>query len=264
MERQEQIQRLIEGLIRKETHLSYSSLSAFAESPKHFIEHKLRERTQTPSMFYGNVVHTLILEPEMFDSRYAVMPECDRRTKAGKEMYAQFEADNEGKAIITQDILEDAQRAQMSVKTNFPANSIISKCPQKEVSVEWEYENFKFMGRLDMKGERIAGDLKTCADASPRKFQRDIIAMDYHLQAAMYLKGIGEIIPYYIVAVDKAGGVSVHLLEKALIEVGFERYKILMEKLNTCILLDGWSKSYDFYSERYDGVFMCDKPAYLY
>lgn len=264
MERQEQIQALIGRLLAKEEHLSYSSLSAFAESPKHFIEHKLRERTQTPSMFYGNVVHTLILEPEQFENRYAIMPDYDRRTTVGKGAYADFIAANEGKAIIDKEIFADAQRAQMAIKTNFPANNIITKCSQKEVSVEWEYENFKFMGRLDLKGDAMMGDLKTCADASPRKFHRTILEMDYHLQAAMYSIAIGEMLPYYIPAVDKSGGVSTHLLEKSLIEAGIEKYKYLMDKFNTCIVLDAWHKSYDFYSKRHDGVFQVEKPAYLY
>ena len=47
---------------------------------------------ETPAMLFGSMVHKLILEPEDFEREYAVAPECDRRTKAGKAIFDEFAA----------------------------------------------------------------------------------------------------------------------------------------------------------------------------
>lgn len=45
---------------------------------------------RTPALRVGNAVHTAILQPDLFESLYAAKPECDRRTVAGKAIYAAF------------------------------------------------------------------------------------------------------------------------------------------------------------------------------
>lgn len=45
---------------------------------------------ETPALIFGSALHTSVLEPNEFDKRYAVAPECDRRTKDGKAVYEDF------------------------------------------------------------------------------------------------------------------------------------------------------------------------------
>lgn len=261
----EQIEALACRLTSGEEFLSYSSLTNFAESPKHFLEYKFKTKEKTDAMIFGNVVHCLILEPSQFEKRYAICPPCDRRTTVGKKIYADFQESSAGKQEITSECHLSAQAMVNSIRMNLPANRIIQSMQEKELSVEWEFMGFKHHGFIDgFTPLKFMCDIKTCADANPRKFQRDIVQMDYHVQAAMYLEGKEADVPYYIIAADKTGGVSVHLLDERLINAGIERYKFLIESLNRCILLDAWDKSYDFYSERHDGIFLAEKPSYLY
>lgn len=258
------IEGTVSKLMAKEMPLSYSALSAFKKSPRDFIDYKLGVKEQTDAMLYGQMVHCLVLEPDSFDNRYAVAPACDRRTKDGKETWANFCDSVVGLTIVSADDYTNAQIVSRNVLYNRASSKVLDLCPEREAKCEWEYKNFLFHGFKDGRGDKAIFDLKTCADAEPGKFQRDIINMGYYLQAAMYLTSEGAIKPYYIIAVDKRGGVSVHKLHKHLIEYGLEQYNRLMDAFNKCIFEEQFNYNYDFYAESYDGIFTAEKPGYLY
>lgn len=268
------IDQIIDRLMRHDDHLSYSSLMAFRRSPKEFIDYKLGIKEETDAMVYGSMVHCLVLEPDEFENRYAVLEDTDicnqiggakpRATKAYKEWRAAFEAENQGKTLVSQEDYEHAKRIAINVKSNRASAKVLAAAPEHEKGIEWEYNNFRFKGFIDAIGDKAIFDLKTCADAAPDKFQRDLVQKGYYLQAAMYLRGINQLLPYYIIAVDKKGGVSVHQMHNHLIEHGLKEYDKLMEDFNRCILLEQFEQSYDFFAERFDGIYVADKPAYLY
>lgn len=273
--RNDLIQGIVNKLISQESHLSYSSLSQFKDSPKSFIDYKLKTFVQTDAMIYGSMVHCLILEPTEFENRYYVINDLEicseiggakpRATNKYKEWYSEQEATatQQGKQIVEYSDYQSALLQSLNVRHNAAAKSVMNKIIETEKKIEWEDKNFKFRGVIDGDGSVIV-DLKSCADASPRKFQRQIIEMDYHLQAALYLKGLGVNKPYYIIAFDKNNGVSVHQLTETLLTHAMKEVDTLLDQFNKCILEDGFNKSYDFYSERFDGAYYCDKPAYLY
>jgi hypothetical protein len=169
-----------------------------------------------------------------------------------------------GKILVETDDYQAAQIAANNILYNRASSKVLAMAETKEKPVEWEYKNFKFRGFIDGDGGKAMFDLKTCPDAKPEKFQREIMNRGYYLQAAMYLYAIGQVKDYYIIAVDKKNGVSVHKLEMALIEHGMTEYEELLNKFNHCILTDSFDQSYDFYSQRFDGIFMCEKPAWAY
>lgn len=265
---------VISALMSQQGHLSFSSLKAFAESPATFAEYKLAKREPTEAMVYGAMLHCLVLEPMEFDKRYLCLDDRDictqiggtkpRATNAYKEWKAVTIAEaGERQIVETNDYLA-AKIVASNVLHNRASARVLDKCWEREKSIQWEFKNFLFRGFVDGKGEKAIMDLKSCADASPDKFQREIISNKYHLQAAMYLYEGGENIPYYIIAVDKKGGVSVHKLDDRLIEHGMKEYNDLLDKFNECILKDEFDRSYDFWSDRYDGAFLCEKPGWLY
>jgi len=267
-------QDIVTQLLRGEMKLSYSALSAFKESPASFVEYKLRQRETTPAMAFGSMVHCLILEQQDFDNRYftfddaakcqAIGGDKPRATKAYKEWKAEVLAGAGGRIVIDPQEYLAAKMIADKVKNNRAAAKVLRLCPIHEKAVEWEYKNFKFHGFLDGDGDEATMDLKIMADASPRKALRTIVDMDYHMQGAMYQCGNGRVKRHYIIAADKTGGVSVHVLHDKLIEKGMEEYDRLIGKFNECILADGWDQSYDFWSDRYDGIYMAEAPNWLF
>jgi hypothetical protein len=93
--------------------ISKSGLDLVHRSPAHYYAAKLdpdrpAEKKDTPALRFGRAFHTLVLEPDLFFQEYAVLPEkVDRRTKAGKEAWAEFEAELGGREALT---AEDGQR----------------------------------------------------------------------------------------------------------------------------------------------------------
>jgi hypothetical protein len=284
--RQDQIDAIIMRLIRGEDHLSFTSLNAFRRSPVSFIDYKLGklEETQeeTDAMKFGAMIHTLVLEPHLFDERYFTFDDSDkceelrvggakspRATKAYKEWYS-VQASSAGDRMIVKP--QEAAHARLvanNVKYNRAARRVMDLCPKHEVPIEWTFQNFTFKGYIDGCGEHAIFDLKSMADAEKRKAQRAVTDKGMYIQAAMYQHGmgIGKPLPHYIIAVDKMSGVSVHELHPRLLQQGMEDYMQLVDLFNVCIINDDFERSFDFYAEyreeRRTGIFSAELPGYM-
>jgi hypothetical protein len=270
----DRVEQIIARLMNHEDHLSYSSLSAFRESPKDFINYKMGIKEETDAMLYGAMLHCLVLEPEEFDTRYHVLDDQDicnqiggakpRATKAYKEWKDVAMQEAAGKVIVETNDYLMAKITAENIFHNRAARKVLNLAPMREVPVKWEYLNFKFKGYKDGEGENCIFDLKVMPSANPRKVDREIIDRWLYVQAAMYCYGSGGYKPYYIIAVDKKNGVCVKQLHQKLVEQGMEEYDQILKQFNHCILTDAWDQSYDFYAERGDGIHVCEKPNWLY
>lgn len=280
-DRAERIKSLIAKMNSGEMSLSFTALKEFSKSPKDFIDYKLQEKKTTDAMIFGSMVHCLVLEPDKFDTRYVAIDDADicaqiggakpRATNRYKEWKEIALAEAGDRQLVSDKDITQAKAIANAVKFNRASSSKITKEGKKEVGIEWEFMNFKFRGFIDDLELKHLADLKIMVSAEPRKAQRTILDMKYYLQGVMYLIGItppGELPnfdkPYYVVACDRKGGVSVHLISKHLLEYGLKEYQDLLQLFNKAILADAFNESYEFYAERFDGVFVCDKPAYLY
>lgn len=273
-DRETKVQKLISDLMDGTKTLSFSSLKAFRNSPSDFIDYCFREKKQTDAMLLGILVHCLVLEPEKFAERYTVMDDTEimaqladsgnpRNTKIYKEWKAKFLASCVGETI-TLKMKQQAEIIAGNIIHNRAAAKVLKLCPNREQKIEWQYKNFGFTGYYDAGGEKARVDIKKVPDASPQAAQRTIIKMWYHGQAGMYLTAEGVMLPFYIICADAKGGVSVHKIHKSLIEHALEEYSTLVDKFNECLFKESFNQSYDFWAESYDGIYTCDKPAYMY
>lgn len=94
---------LIPGVQNAQYHasigVSKSQLDNMAKSPAHYLAALTTPRKETPAMRIGSIFHGMILEPET--THIAVAPVCDKRTKEGKAIFAEFEANNARSCIVT-------------------------------------------------------------------------------------------------------------------------------------------------------------------
>jgi hypothetical protein len=73
--------------------LSQSGAKELLRSPAHYLAYLNRDRTeQTPAQRLGTLIHLASLQPKVFDATVVVAPECDKRTKEGKEIWASFQS----------------------------------------------------------------------------------------------------------------------------------------------------------------------------
>lgn len=269
------IEDMVAKLMRGDMCLSYTALSNFQISPAAFVEYKLGKKIETDAMIYGSMVHCLVLEPDDFDNRYLCLDDAQviseiggakpRATKLYKEWYAVEAAKAGNRMVVEPEDAKHARTVAMNVRTNRASSKILRRVSVREKAIEWDFMNFKFHGYIDGDGDDTIFDLKTMPDADPKKVQREIASRGLHIQAAMYTIGNGGMPKkYYIIAVDKMGGVSVHLIHDRLMEQGLADYTRLVGKFNECILSEAWEQSFDFWAERADGIFTAEKPEWMY
>ena len=212
--------------------LSASGAKLLLRSPAHYLAAKAAPKEPTPAMRLGTLTHALILEPETFDAEFAVMPKFDRRTTIGKKAAEEFEQDHAGKTIVDEVSYEKAKAIAASVRRH-PLVAAGLADGNAEVSLFWDQHGVPCKARCDyMTGSTIL-DVKTCADASPEGFARQIANFQYHLQAAHYAAGFREVVGwdldrFIFIAVesDAPHAVGVYSLDARSLQSG----RLLMER----------------------------------
>lgn len=191
--------------------LSYSAAKELARSPRHYLEWlNAPEEEETPALRLGRLVHLCTLQPKVFDETIRIAPKCDRRFKEGKEIYAAFQSSLQpGQEAITESEGEAVTSISTAAKEGIDAllKHYEGKDCQFEVPVFSPYRNVNIKGMPDLvftagTGEKIVVDVKTCADASPKAFLKDIANFKYYLQAVWYMQLTGAT-QFVFLAVEK-------------------------------------------------------------
>jgi hypothetical protein len=216
---------------------SKSQIHATMKSARHLKHYLETQHEPSDAKTLGSFVDAMILEPSEINN-FAVNPEgIDRRTKAGKEAYAVFLEESEGKEIITQSMYDYAQFIAKSVKEHKAAINLIEG--KKQVAVVWidEATGVLCKGRYDVLNKGNITDLKTTRDASIKAFSRDLVNYGYHQQAAMYLDAWaalngGEVLKWNFVCVENKAPycTAVYELDEEAIECGRIRYHIALKR----------------------------------
>lgn len=211
--------------------ISKSHLDKVAKSPAHYWEHYLSPdrvpQEPTPAMILGTALHTAVLEPQLWDQQFAVPPQAfDRRTKVGKELAQAFEAEAEGKTVLTPDDADRIRRMADAVHRH-PASSFLLELPGiREASYFWpDFDTgleCKCRPDWHSKDHRIIVDVKTTEDASPRGFAKSVANFRYHVQAFWYQRPFPEAEQFLFIAVEKSPPylVAVYAATPAMVAAG--------------------------------------------
>jgi hypothetical protein len=175
--------------------INYSSLKKFMISPMHHKANLDAEPYTNEAFNVGNAVHHFCLKPESFESTWTVAPVCDKRTKDGKEAYAQFLESSAGKSVLAPDEWETVKYTGQAVKNNkFFKELMGSKEVHKECVILADYAGVVIKGRLDAFNvtENCILDIKTFNKPPEiHSVISEIFARKYHYQAYIYRK-LGE------------------------------------------------------------------------
>ena len=169
------------------------------KSLRHYWHHYLnpdREREEpTPAKVLGTAIHSIILEPDTWQTDYAINPGIDRRSNAGKAEYAAFIAENAGKTIITDDQAQACYAIRDAVHNHPLAAGLLTggKAEQTVYAIDKETgELIKCrMDYLPDNGSMIV-DVKSTEDASPSGFGKSAANYRYPVQTAWYNHVIDE------------------------------------------------------------------------
>lgn len=230
--------------------ISRSELWKLNESPEKFKWYKEHPTPPTPALLFGQVVHKLLLEPDGFENEFAVFPEVDRRTKAGKEEYAAFLDENKEKGLITIDAFQTAwDMAEKAKQEPFVAKLLNG---EHEKPFFWTDEvtqedcKCRVDCLTDIGGKPYVIDYKTCSDASNDAFMRDAIKYGYHVQAAMYSDGVERNIgvkpTFVFIAQEKAEPYAINIFQadEAFVQYGEDVFRELIGIYHYCKQSDLW------------------------
>lgn len=185
--------------------LSKHELDNFAVAPAYYQHRKKQEWKPSRSMEMGTLIHSLVLEGRC---DYAVGPDVDKRTKAGKEEWQLFCENNIGRVIVTRD---EAAMINGCLDACAP---LMEHCAFEDDNIEtsmfWERDGVACKGRPDMiatiNGETCLVDLKTTNDI--RGFDSSFYRFRYDVQAAWYqyghqkASGMKEVPGFWFLVVD--------------------------------------------------------------
>lgn len=181
------------------------------QSPAHFKAYLERDRTeQTAAQRLGSLIHLAVLEPKVFDATIVVAPECDKRTTAGKEIWAAFQSSlKPGQEAISQ---KDGEViTNVSIAAREALDKLFKDCDGEsmitEVPMVGRVNGIDIKGKLDAiittkAGKRIVVDVKTTSDASATSFGKDVANYLYFLQSSWY-RTLADADIFVFIAVEK-------------------------------------------------------------
>jgi exodeoxyribonuclease VIII len=179
-------QLFMDWLSSPEFRLSFSTAKNLLESPAKFqweITNKLMYEPDEPTeaMRLGTLIHTLVLEPHEFGTKFVISPEFGR-TKAELEAKAEFFKANDGKIVIKDKEVDKAERCIKYIPDNVMD---IINAGKTEFVIQQPIANLPFKGIIDCYTDRVI-EVKTTSESSADKLIASFFNLKYPMQAAIY------------------------------------------------------------------------------
>ena len=189
---------------RKAPGVSSTGLKRLLRSPAHYQAYLQEPKNDTASQRLGRAIHAWVLEQGTFDERFAVWRGGHRRGK----VYEDFAHANSGRTVLSEQEMRQVQGAGHALLNNsaFPMRGFLEgvrddqgvfqvEPARTEFSIFWTDEETGVQCKVRLDALRLAApvlalDIKSTDDARPHAFTRQMIQLDYDLQAAFYVEGV--------------------------------------------------------------------------
>lgn len=223
--------------------LNNTSIKLINRSPFHY---KYGKKEETSALVIGHAGHTAILEPEHFESRYAVFPEgMTLTTKEGKATWAELE--KSGKSILRFSEAEAARKIAKAVNSH-PVAAKLLRGGYPEVTVLGEIDGVETKVRIDYwrPDLKMLIDVKTTENASYDAFQRSIASYGYDIQDAFYIDNCQSVDldadRFVFIAVESLPphGVAIYELDDESRFAGRKKYMAGLNRYRECEAFDEW------------------------
>jgi hypothetical protein len=166
--------------------LSPSGAKTLLKSPARYAYERDNPSEPSAELRFGKLVHCVCLEPNEVDVRYALAPDVDRRTTAGKETYARWLRDSAGKEPVSVEEWDRAHRMRNAVLRE--AGHMLTG-GEAEKAYLWERDGVPLKSKLDYVGASIV-DIKTTSAEDEEALQRAAWTYGYHISAAAYQEAV--------------------------------------------------------------------------
>lgn len=242
-----------------------SDLWWMKRTPAHFQWHTTHKE-ESDALAFGSAAHMAVLEPELFAIEYAVIPQVDRRTKAGKEQIEQFKSENPNKTWIAHDDWETIMCMKAELMLNDDIRQILTAEKRVEVPFFWKDEetgeDCKCKADIitEIDGVPYIIDYKTTTSCEDGAFERSCRKYGYRFQAGFYAEGIDMLTMeehrFAFIAQEKTAPYMARLFicDEGFVNAGKREFHELLRKYHQCKVNDEW-KGYEkeyLYAEEYE------------
>ncbi len=178
----------------KRDEVSKSQLDLIASSPSDYMWAKNMPDVSTKAFDFGTAGHTIVLEPEKWESDYVLPLDIPRRSNAEKAEHAAFNEANADKIILTRKDYDMVLDCRESIMAHPTARMIIEGSARTEVSF-FNTDKTTGVGQrcrldLDFLERGIIADLKFIDKIE--NFSKHIHEYRYHVQDAHYKEVVAE------------------------------------------------------------------------
>ena len=226
---------------------SITRLKALARSPQHY-QHELKHGRSTAPMTLGTAAHCAVLEPHLYDARFAVWArmsdngnQCPRRG----QYWDAFQADNFGKTILTVEEHEFARAIGKAVRADATAMKYL-QFGEPEVTLQQGDRRGRADWLTKIDGKPFVVGLKTARDCRPFVFGSAAAKLGYPLQWAWYfdlyeaITGVEPEMVEIVVESAPPHAVVVYVINEDIILQGRDEYEKLLEVLERCERTGEW------------------------
>jgi hypothetical protein len=227
--------------------ISISSLKPLSRSPLHYKYQRMNPRRSDP-MTLGTAAHCAVLEPHLYESRFAVWSRlsdsgnaCPRRG----QFWDAFVLANSGKEVLTTEQHELAQAMGKAVRADPIAMKYLC-FGEPEVTLT----HGERRGRADwitkIEGKPFIVGLKTARDCRPLIFGSAAAKLGYPLQWAWYfdlyesITGNEAELIEIVVESSPPHAVATYIINEDIILQGRDEYEKLLEVLARCEASGEW------------------------
>jgi exodeoxyribonuclease VIII len=210
------------------------------------------EPPDTPATIFGRAFHTAILEPSLFYDQYVVAPTVDKRTTAGKNTWADFQAANLGKVLLKE---EEASRIMDMIEAvrAHPTARELLKEGSSEVTVVWQDKETGLLCKArfdhlpDDGDKRTIIDVKTADNVESHVYRNAAVNYGYYLSASMYIEGariaLGhefDIMAHIAVEKEPPSRTEVYIFDDSFIDYGRNEFHRLLRVEAGCRERNSW------------------------
>lgn len=249
--------------------VSASGLAKLKQSPAHLKAYREEEFEETRAMRLGRIIHTCVLETDLWEKSVTKLGECEEIKKSddkpctndatgvydGKQLcgvHSRGVVTDEGVKTVKDSDWKTATGIRDSILDTTVARKMVRTEGESEYTMIWEDPDTELLckARMDRYSPEVPGgaivDLKTTRSADPDFFSKKIWDYGYYLQACHYLKGaeiLGlDINHFVILACEKTVpyGVRPYRMRDSLTEEAEDELYDLYHLWKRCLDTDTW------------------------
>lgn len=259
-QRKEEINTLIDSIMSGQSHLSFSSIKAFATGgPRGFINYKL-DKKSSGAMENGKAFHCAILEPERYADEYFVFDDSEKvaelilngfKNPRATSEYKKWKAKSKEFWSHLIEVSAEDHENYINMSAYFRECNLTSKVFSEIYATEKNYffnrGGFKINAKVDAIISCSSIDIKTIAQCNDKKCRWAITDNMYLMQGGIYSLATG-IQKHQIIFIDNDCNVARYIMGADKISQAVDQFDYYLAMFRDAAESGDWTIGAEFFN----------------